>query len=66
MDKNSITKLQFAKFKKLRRSCRINMTDIRNGAILISESEDVYETIMWNYSYLENKFYGKAENNKNS
>lgn len=66
MDKDNIIKSQFSKFKKLRRSGRINMTDIRNGAILISESEDVYETIMWNYSYLENKFYGKAENSKNS
>lgn len=51
MNKDAITKLQFDKFVKLRNSGIINMTDIRRGSSLIHESEDVYETIMWNFTY---------------
>ena len=57
-----ITKTQFAKFVKLRKSGMINMTDIVKGSKLIQESEDVYETIMWNYKELENKFKKEVEN----
>lgn len=56
MNKDAITKLQFDKFVKLRRSGIINMTDICRGSLLIHESEDVYETIMWNFTYLAQKF----------
>lgn len=56
MNKDAITKLQFDKFVKLRNSGIINMTDICRGAILIHEPEEVYETIMWNFSYLKQKF----------
>lgn len=56
MNKDAITKLQFDKFVKLRNKGTINMNDIRRGAILIHEPEEVYETIMWNFSYLKQKF----------
>lgn len=56
MKAEEITKEQFFKFVKLRNRGIINMTDIRRGAILIRESEEVYETIMWNFSYLKQKF----------
>lgn len=56
MKAEEITKEQFFKFVKLRNRGIINMNDIRRGAILIRESEEVYETIMWNFSYLEQKF----------
>lgn len=56
MNKDAITKLQFGKFVKLRNSGIINMTDICRGSSLIRESEDVYETIMWNFTYLAQKF----------
>lgn len=56
MKAEEITKEQFFKFVKLRNRGIINMTDICRGAILIRESEEVYETIMWNFSYLEQKF----------
>lgn len=58
MSKNmeEITRVQFEKFVKLRRTGMINMTDIVQGSKLIRESEDVYETIMWNYKELEEKF----------
>ena len=64
MSKNmeEITRVQFEKFVKLRRTGMINMTDIVQGSKLIRESEDVYETIMWNYEELEEKFK-KEENN---
>ena len=58
-----ITRVQFAKFVKLRRTGMINMTDIVQGCKLIRESEDVYETIMWNYKELEEKFK-KGGNNE--
>lgn len=56
MKAEEITKEQFFKFVKLRNSGIINMTDIRRGSSLIHESEDVYETIMWNFTYLAQKF----------
>ena len=51
-----ITKTDFEKFVKLRNSGRINMHDIVRGSQLIRVSEDVYETIMWNFKELEEKF----------
>lgn len=56
MKVEEITKEQFFKFVKLRNRGIINMTDIYRGAILIREPEEVYETIMWNFSYLKQKF----------
>ena len=56
MNKDAITKEQFFKFVKLRNKGTINMNNIRRGAILIHEPEEVYETIMWNFSYLKQKF----------
>ena len=56
MNKDAIAKLQFDKFVKLRNSGIINMIDIRRGSSLIHESEDVYETIMQNFTYLAQKF----------
>lgn len=56
MNKDAITKEQFFKFVKLRNKGTINMADIRRGAILIHEPEEVYETIIWNFSYLKQKF----------
>lgn len=56
MKAEEITKEQVFKFVKLRNRGIINMTDICRGAILIRESEEVYETIMWNFSYLKQKF----------
>ena len=56
MKAEEITKEQFFKFVKLRNRGIINMTGICRGAILIRESEEVYETIMWNFSYLKQKF----------
>jgi hypothetical protein len=56
MNKDAIAKLQFDKFVKLRNSGIINMIDIRRGSSLIHESEDVYETIMRNFTYLAQKF----------
>lgn len=56
MKAEEITKEQFFKFVKLRNKGIINMTDICRGAILIRKPEEVYETIMWNFSYLKQKF----------
>ena len=56
MNKDAITTEQFFKFVKLRNKGTINMNDIRRGSSLIHESEDVYETIMWNFTYLAQKF----------
>ena len=58
MNKENITKEQFDKFIRLRRAGIINMTDIVHGAMIIEESEDVYETILWNFKYLRKKYYG--------
>lgn len=52
----NITKEQFLKFVALRKSGRLNMTDVIRGSRLINETEDVYETILWNYARLEEKF----------
>ena len=56
MNKEDITKEQFNKFLKLRNTGLINMTDICTGARLIRQPEEVYEAIIWNFSYLKNKF----------
>lgn len=56
MKAEEITKKQFFKFVKLRNKGIINMNDIRRGALLIREPEKVYETTMWNFSYLKQKF----------
>ena len=56
MEANNITKEQFLRFNSVRRSGIINMTDIVTGAELAKISEDCYETIMWNYSELKDKF----------
>lgn len=56
---NNISKELFDKFLKLQRSGIINMTDIERGAKLIKCTEDQYETIIWNYTDLKNKFYPK-------
>lgn len=56
MKAEEITKEQFLKFIRLRNSGLINMHDIVTGANIINESEEVYETIMWNFSYLKQKF----------
>ena len=56
MKAEEITKEQFFKFVKLRNRGIINMNNICRGAILIRESEEVYETIMRNFSYLKQKF----------
>lgn len=55
---DNITKEQFDKFIRLQKSGVINMTDIVRGSSLIKESEDVYETIMFNYSKLKLKYEG--------
>ena len=56
MEVNDVTKEQFLSFESIRRSGRINMTDIVRGAKLAKISEDCYETIMWNYEELKDKF----------
>ena len=45
---NNISKELFDKFLKLQRSGIMNIT------------EDQYETIIWNYTDLKNKFYPKS------
>lgn len=57
---NNISKELFNKFIKLQRSGIMNMTDIERGAKLIKCTEDQYETIIWNYTDLKNKFYPKS------
>lgn len=57
---NNISKELFDKFLKLQRSGIMNMTDIERGAKLIKCTEDQYETIIWNYKDLKNKFYPKS------
>jgi hypothetical protein len=57
---NNISKELFDKFLKLQRSGIMNMTDIERGAKLINCTEDQYETIIWNYTDLKNKFYPKS------
>lgn len=57
---NNISKELFNKFLKLQRSGIMNMTDIERGAKLIKCTKDQYETIIWNYTDLKNKFYPKS------
>jgi hypothetical protein len=52
----NITKEQFLKFEKLKSSGVINMTDIVGGAKLLKVSEEDYETIIFNYKELKEKF----------
>ena len=59
MDKDQITLNQFRAFKRLRNRAIINMNDIVTGARLCKITEEAYETIMWNYRYLEEKFNPK-------
>lgn len=59
MDKEQITLNQFKAFKRLRNRGIINMNDIVTGARLCMITEEAYETIMWNYGYLEEKFKNK-------
>lgn len=56
MNKDKITKYQWKKYLQVQRSGKINMNDIRTGAFLIGESQEVYETIIFNYSYLRDKY----------
>ena len=56
MNKNKITKYQWKKYLRVQRSGIINMLDIHKGAFLISESEEVYKTIIQNYEYLQQKY----------
>ena len=56
MNKYEITKYQWRKYRKVQRMGIINMNDIRTGAFLIGETQEVYETIANNYSYLRKKY----------
>lgn len=56
MNKDKITKYQWKKYLQVQRSGIINMNDIRTGAFLIRETQEVYETIINNYSYLKDKY----------
>ena len=56
MNKDKITKYQWKKYLRVQRSGIINMNDIRTGAFLIGETQEVYETIIYNYSYLREKY----------
>lgn len=39
----------------------MNMTDIEQGARILRCTQDEYETILWNYTALKNKFYPKSK-----
>ena len=56
MNKDKITKYQWKKYLQVQRSGIINMNDRRKGAFLIGETQEVYETIIYNYSYLREKY----------
>lgn len=56
---DTITKELFDKYLKLQRSGIMNMTDIEQGARILRCTHDEYETILWNYTTLKNKFYPK-------
>lgn len=56
MNKDKITKYQWKKYLQVQRSGIINMNDIRTGAFLIGESQEIYKTIIYNYSYLREKY----------
>lgn len=60
MDKEQITLSQFMAFENLRKRGTINMNDIVTGAKLCRITEEAYETIMWNYRYLKEKFDPKS------
>ena len=54
--KDDITAEQFSAYICLRDSGVINMFDVKLGAQLIGEPEEVYKTIIRNFSYLRDKF----------
>lgn len=54
--RDDITAEQFDAYIRLRDSGVINMFDVKLGAQLIGESEEVYKTIIRNFSYLRDKF----------
>ena len=56
MKKDQITKYQWKKYLQVQRSGIIHMNDKRTGAFLIRETQEVYETIFNNYSYLREKY----------
>ena len=56
MNKNKITKYQWKKYLLVQRSGIINMNDKRRGAFLIGESQEIYETILYNYAFLRQKY----------
>ena len=56
MKKDKITKYQWKKYLQVQRSGIINMNDKSTGAFLIRETQEVYETIFNNYSYLREKY----------
>jgi hypothetical protein len=58
---DTITKELFDKYLKLQRSGIMNMTDIEQGARILRCTQDEYETILWNYTNLKNKFYPKSK-----
>lgn len=59
VDVDSITKEQFDRYLRLQSMGTINMLDICRGAMLICEPIEVYQTMVWNFSKLYNKFYSK-------
>ena len=58
---DTITKELFDNYLKLQRSGIMNMTDIEQGARILRCIQDEYETILWNYTALKNKFYPKSK-----
>lgn len=58
---DTITKELFDNYLKLQRSGIMNMTDIEQGARILRCTQDEYETILWNYTALKNKFYPKSK-----
>ena len=56
MNKDKITKYQWKKYLLVQKSGSINMNDIRRGAFLIGESQEIYETILHNYAFLRQKY----------
>lgn len=58
---DTITKELFDNYLKLQRSGIMNMTDIEQEARILRCTQDEYETILWNYTALKNKFYPKSK-----
>ena len=56
MNKDKITQYQWNKYLQVHRRGITNMNDRRKGAFLIGETQEVYETIINNYSYLREKY----------